>query len=149
MRAARRGQDDSVTTSAAADSNATGRNTIRDRARTGQDEVVDLCRHLLRIPSVNRGPGDGDERQAAEYVAEKLEEVGLETTIVESEKNRTSVIARVEGEDRSRGGLLIHGHLDVVPADTEDWTLPPFSGEIDDGCLWGRGAVDMKDMDAM
>src|SRR3954454_22824626 len=150
MRAARRGQDDSVTTSAAADSNATGSNTIRDRARTGQDEVVDLCRDLLRIPSVNRGPGDGDERQAAEYVAEKLEEVGLETTIVESEKNRTSVIARVEGEDRTRGGLLIHGHLDVVPVDAHDWTLPPFAGEIgDDGCLWGRGAVDMKDMDAM
>src|SRR3954454_22179687 len=150
MRAARRGQDDSVTGSNAIGSNAIGSNTISDRAHGGQDEVVDLCRDLLRIPSVNRGPGDGDERQAAEYVAEKLEEVGLETTLIESEKNRTSVIARVEGEDRSRGGLLIHGHLDVVPADADDWTLPPFAGEIgDDGCLWGRGAVDMKDMDAM
>ncbi len=147
-----------MTTRAAADGSAAERATDRatdrsageDRARSGQDEVVDLCRDLLRIPSVNRGPGDGDERQAAEYVAEKLAEVGLETTIVESEKNRTSVIARVEGEDRSRGGLLIHGHLDVVPADADDWTLPPFAGEIgDDGCLWGRGAVDMKDMDAM
>jgi acetylornithine deacetylase/succinyl-diaminopimelate desuccinylase-like protein len=117
---------------------------------SGQAEVVDLCRDLLRIESVNRGPGDGDERKAAEYVAEKLEEVGLETTVVESETNRTSVVARMEGEDRSRGALLIHGHLDVVPVDAADWTLPPFAGEIgDDGCLWGRGAVDMKDMDAM
>ncbi len=115
----------------------------------GEREVVDLCRDLLRIESVNRGPGDGDERQAAEYVAAKLEEVGLETTIVESEHHRTSVLARMEGEDRSRGGLLIHGHLDVVPVDAADWTYPPFAGEIADGCLWGRGAIDMKDMDAM
>src|SRR4051812_34600885 len=150
MRAARTGKDGSVTTSAAARSNATDGQATDERARTGQDEVVDLCRDLLRIPSVNKGPGDGDERQAAEYVAEKLTEVGLETTMVESEKNRTSVITRIEGEDSSRGALLIHGHLDVVPADADDWTLPPFAGEIgDDGCLWGRGAVDMKDMDAM
>ena len=66
------------------------------------------------------GPGEGDEREAAEYVAAKLEEVGLETTIVEFEQNRTSVVARMEGEDRCRGGLLIHGHLDVVPADAAD-----------------------------
>ncbi|HSP37975.1 MAG TPA: M20/M25/M40 family metallo-hydrolase [Frankiaceae bacterium] len=130
---------------------ASGNTSTASQVRSGGEaEVVDLCRDLLRIESVNRGPGDGDERKAAEYVAAKLEEVGLETTIVESEKNRTSVVARMEGEDRSRGGLLIHGHLDVVPADASDWTLPPFAGEIgDDGCLWGRGAVDMKDMDAM
>jgi acetylornithine deacetylase/succinyl-diaminopimelate desuccinylase-like protein len=140
-----------VTTSSTSDRPASSTGAA-DRAEGagGESEVVDLCRDLLRIESVNRGPGDGDERQAAEYVAEKLEEVGLATRIVESEKNRTSVLARMEGEDRSRGALLIHGHLDVVAADAADWTLPPFAGEIgDDGCLWGRGAVDMKDMDAM
>ncbi len=90
------------------------------------------------------------ERDAAEYVAGKLAEVGIEPTILESAPGRTSVIARIEGEDSSRGALLIHGHLDVVPADAEDWAVHPFSGEIaDDGNVWGRGAVDMKDMDAM
>ncbi len=92
------------------------------------------------------GPG---ERAAAEYVAEKLAEVGLEPQIFESHKGRASTVARIEGEDRSRPALLIHGHTDVVPANADDWTHHPFSGEIADGCVWGRGAVDMKDMDAM
>ncbi len=115
-----------------------------------EDEVVQLCSDLLRFESVNYGGGDGNERQAAEYVAEKLTEVGIEPTILESKPGRTSVVARIAGEDRSRGGLLIHGHLDVVPADADDWAVHPFSGEIaSDGNVWGRGAVDMKDMDAM
>jgi acetylornithine deacetylase/succinyl-diaminopimelate desuccinylase-like protein len=113
------------------------------------DEAVDICRDLLRIPSVNRGNGDGDERAAAEYVAAALAEVGIEPTVLESEPGRTSVIARIPGADRTRPGLLIHGHLDVVPADAADWRFDPFAGEIADGCLWGRGAIDMKDMDAM
>jgi acetylornithine deacetylase/succinyl-diaminopimelate desuccinylase-like protein len=114
-----------------------------------QDEVVELCRDLIRFPSVNEGHGRGDERPAAEYVAEKLSEVGLECTVLESEPRRTSVITRIEGTDPSRSPLLVHGHLDVVPANAADWRIDPFSGEISDGCLWGRGAVDMKDMDAM
>ncbi len=115
-----------------------------------EDEVVQLCSDLLRFETVNRGGGDGNERDAAEYVAEKLAEVGIEPTVLESKPNRTSVIARIEGEDSSRGALLIHGHLDVVPADADDWAIHPFSGELsDDGNVWGRGAVDMKDMDAM
>jgi acetylornithine deacetylase/succinyl-diaminopimelate desuccinylase-like protein len=116
----------------------------------GQDEVVDLCRDLIRIDTSNYGDGSGPgERPAAEYVAEKLTEVGIETRLYESAKGRTSVVARVEGEDRSRPGLLIHGHLDVVPANAADWRFDPFGGAIADDCLWGRGAVDMKDMDAM
>lgn len=111
-----------------------------------EDEVVDLCRDLIRIDTSNP---TSNERVAAEYVAEKLAEVGLEPTLHESEPGRTSVIARVEGTDSSRGALLIHGHLDVVPADAADWSVHPFSGEIQDGYLWGRGAIDMKDMDAM
>jgi acetylornithine deacetylase/succinyl-diaminopimelate desuccinylase-like protein len=109
-------------------------------------EVVDLCRDLIRIDTSNPGK---TERPAAEYVAAALEEVGLETTLFESEPGRASVVARMAGEDRDRGALLIHGHLDVVPADKADWTVDPFAGEIKDGCLWGRGAVDMKDMVAM
>ncbi len=114
------------------------------------DEVVELCSDLLRFETVNRGGGDGFERDAAEYVAAKLAEVGLEPTVLESAPGRTSLVARIEGEDSSRGALLIHGHLDVVPADKADWTRDPFSGDVDDdGLVWGRGAVDMKDMDAM
>ncbi|MDT0458777.1 M20/M25/M40 family metallo-hydrolase [Streptomyces sp. DSM 41527] len=120
------------------------------RAVTGEDEVVDLCRDLIRMDTSNYGDHSGPgERVAAEYVAEKLAEVGLEPQIFESHNGRASTVARIEGEDRSRPGLLIHGHTDVVPANADDWTHHPFSGEIADGCVWGRGAVDMKDMDAM
>jgi acetylornithine deacetylase/succinyl-diaminopimelate desuccinylase-like protein len=123
-----------------------------DTARnvTGEDEVVDLCRELIRIDTSNYGDHSGPgEREAAEYVAEKLAEVGLEPQIFESHRGRASTVARIEGEDPSRPALLIHGHTDVVPANADDWTHHPFSGEIADGCVWGRGAVDMKDMDAM
>ena len=115
-----------------------------------EDEVVELCRDLIRFESVNDGTGRGPgERAAAEYVAGKLEEVGLEAQVFESAPNRTSVVARMEGEDTSRPALLIHGHLDVVPAEPKQWTYDPFAAEVADGCIWGRGAVDMKDMDAM
>jgi acetylornithine deacetylase/succinyl-diaminopimelate desuccinylase-like protein len=115
------------------------------------DEVVELCRDLIRIDSVNYGDGSGPgERKAAEYVAEKLGEVGLEPMMLESAPGRTTVVTRIDGADPARDdALLIHGHLDVVPADADDWTHDPFSGEIAQGCLWGRGAIDMKDMDAM
>ncbi|MFJ8138234.1 M20/M25/M40 family metallo-hydrolase [Streptomyces sp. NPDC096013] len=117
---------------------------------TGEDEVVDLCRELIRIDTSNYGDHSGPgERKAAEYVAEQLAEVGLEPKIFESHPGRASTVARIEGTDPSRPALLIHGHLDVVPANAADWTHHPFSGEVADGCVWGRGAVDMKDMDAM
>ncbi|MEV6947692.1 M20/M25/M40 family metallo-hydrolase [Streptomyces sp. NPDC051172] len=120
------------------------------RGVTGEDEVVDLCRELIQIDTSNYGDHSGPgEREAAEYVAEKLAEVGLESKIFESYPGRASTVARIEGEDPSRPALLIHGHLDVVPANADDWTHDPFSGEVTDGCVWGRGAVDMKDMDAM
>ncbi len=118
--------------------------------RTAEDEVVDICRDLIRIDTSNHGDHSGPgERTAAEYVAERLSEAGLEPKVFESHPKRTSVVARIEGEDSSRDALLLHGHLDVVPARAEDWAVPPFSGEVQDGFLWGRGAVDMKDMDAM
>jgi acetylornithine deacetylase/succinyl-diaminopimelate desuccinylase-like protein len=104
---------------------------------------------LIQIPSVNFGEGKGDEKAAAEYVAAKMKEVGIESKIYESAPNRCSVVARIEGRDKSKPGLVVNGHLDVVPANAADWSVDPFSGVIKDGCIWGRGAVDMKNMDAM
>ncbi|MGC5020056.1 M20/M25/M40 family metallo-hydrolase [Micromonospora sp. DT47] len=115
------------------------------------DEVVDLCRDLLRIDTTNTGDNatSAGERKAAEYVAEKLAEVGVESQLLESAPGRANVIARIPGTDPGRDALLVHGHLDVVPADVDEWSVHPFSGEIRDGYLWGRGAIDMKDFDAM
>ena len=124
--------------------------TENPAATTAEDEVAALCSDLIRIDTSNRGDHSGPgERKAAEHVAALLADVGLEASIYESHPGRASVVARVEGTDRDRPALLIHGHLDVVPADPADWAVHPFSGEIRDGEVWGRGAVDMKDMDAM
>ena len=113
-------------------------------------DVVRLCSELIRIDTTNYGNGKSvGERRAAEYVAEQLAEVGIESQIYESEPGRANVVARWEGEDSSADPLLVHGHLDVVPADAKDWKIDPFAGELADGCVWGRGAVDMKDFDAM
>jgi acetylornithine deacetylase/succinyl-diaminopimelate desuccinylase-like protein len=118
--------------------------------RSAQDEAVGILQDLIRCESVNDGTGRGKgERQAAEYVAEQLEEVGLRAEIFESAANRASVVARMEGTDSSRDALLLHHHLDVVPAEPKEWTYDPFAGELADGCVWGRGAVDMLDMNAM
>ena len=120
--------------------------------QTGHDpaaEVVEICRDLIRIDTTNFGDGTGPgERKAAEHVAALLDEVGIEPEIYEGVAGRTNVVARWGG---TTGGdaLLLHGHLDVVPADADDWQVHPFSGEIHDGYVWGRGAVDMKDFDAM
>jgi acetylornithine deacetylase/succinyl-diaminopimelate desuccinylase-like protein len=114
------------------------------------DEVVDICRDLIRIDTTNPGDNTGPgERAAAEHVAGLLSEVGLTPVVLESAPSRASVIARVAGSDRTRPALMIHGHLDVVPANAADWKVDPFAGEIAEGCVWGRGAVDMKDMDAI
>jgi len=120
------------------------------KAVTAQDEVVGLCSDLIRIDTTNAGDHSGPgERAAAEHVAALLSEVGLEPALLESHPGRASVVARIAGEDSSRPALLMHGHLDVVPADPDAWRVHPFSGEIEGGSVWGRGAVDMKDMDAM
>lgn len=121
-----------------------------DSALTAEDEVVRITQDLIGIDTSNYGDGSGPgERKAAEYVMQELIEVGLDPTLLESEPGRASVIVRIEGEDFDRGALAVHGHLDVVPANAEDWQVDPFGAEIKDGCVWGRGAVDMKDMDAM
>lgn len=118
--------------------------TPTDRPET---EVTDLCRDLIRIDTTNYGDNSGPgERVAAEYVAAKLADVGIESEMFEPQKGRTSLMARWGDQDGDR--LLVHGHLDVVPAAKADWKIDPFSGDIADGYLWGRGAVDMKDFDA-
>ncbi len=116
---------------------------------TLESEVVKICQELIRIPSVNFGEGKGDEKAVAEYIVGSLAEVGITATIYESAPNRCNVVAHIEGSDSSRPGLVVHGHIDVVPANAADWTVDPFAAEIRDGAIWGRGAVDMKNVDAM
>jgi acetylornithine deacetylase/succinyl-diaminopimelate desuccinylase-like protein len=110
-------------------------------------EVVRIARDLIRIDTTNYGGGRSKgEREAAEYVGAFLEGLGLETEYYEPIDRRTNVMARVAGKNPEKPALVLHGHLDVVPAIAE---VDPFAGEIKDGLLWGRGAVDMKNMDAM
>ncbi|MFG3161281.1 M20/M25/M40 family metallo-hydrolase [Streptomyces sp. NPDC048232] len=107
-----------------------------------QREVVELCAELIRFDTSNP---TSDERACADRVVELLAEAGIASELVESAPGRANVVARIPGADPARGALLVHGHLDVVPADPAEWQVPPFSGEIRDGYLWGRGAIDMKD----
>ncbi len=127
----------------------TDKQTVQPRSSyTPEAEVVDICRTLIRMDTTNygddRGPG---ERLAAEYVAGLLSDVGIEPQIIESAPGRTNVIAHW-GDPDATDRLLVHGHLDVVPAARHDWKVDPFSAEVIDGFVWGRGAVDMKDFDA-
>jgi len=124
-------------------------NLTPDQMAEMESDVVTLLQELIQIPSVNYGEGKGDEKAVAEYVAAKLAEVGIDSEIIETAPNRLNVVARIPGVDQTRGGLVVHGHLDVVPANAADWSVDPFGGVIKDGYIWGRGAVDMKDGDAM
>ncbi|MGZ4453298.1 MAG: M20/M25/M40 family metallo-hydrolase [Nocardioides sp.] len=113
-------------------------------------EVVEICRDLIRIDTSNYGDASGPgERKAAEYVAGLLDEVGISSRLHESAPGRTSLVAQWGDTSSDEPALLIHGHLDVVPAEASDWQVDPFSGELRDDYVWGRGAVDMKDFDAM
>lgn len=114
-------------------------------------DVVRIARDLIRFDTTNYGGGRANsEREAAEYVAALLTDLGLTPELYEAVPGRTNVHARIAGHNPELPALILHGHLDVVPAIAEDWTHDPFSGHIDDdGMLWGRGAVDMKGMDAM
>lgn len=114
------------------------------------EDVVDLCAALLRFDTTNHGGGhSAGEREAAEFVAAHLDAVGVEPTVLESAPRRGNVLARVPGTEPDLPALLVQAHLDVVPADAAEWSVPPFAGVERDGFLWGRGAVDMKDMIAM
>ncbi|MFF2369326.1 M20/M25/M40 family metallo-hydrolase [Agromyces sp. NPDC058110] len=114
------------------------------------EETARIARDLIRFDTSNYGGGRANgEREAAEYVEARLAALGLSPQMFEPEPRRTSVVARVPGRNPDKPALVLHGHLDVVPADPRNWSVDPFAGEIKDGMLWGRGAVDMKDMDAM
>jgi acetylornithine deacetylase/succinyl-diaminopimelate desuccinylase-like protein len=116
------------------------------------DEVVGLVSALIRFDTSNTGDPETTkgERECAQWIAGQLEEVGYQTEYVDAGRpGRGNVFARLPGADSSRGALLLHGHLDVVPAEAADWSVHPFSGAIEDGYVWGRGAVDMKDMVGM
>ena len=115
-------------------------------------ETVEIVRDLIRIESVNTGDpasiGDGEAR-AARYVQQRLAEVGIVGVYAEPTPGRGNLVARIPGSDPAAGALLVHAHLDVVPAHAADWSAPPFAAEIrEDGrhgqVLYGRGAVDMK-----
>jgi acetylornithine deacetylase/succinyl-diaminopimelate desuccinylase-like protein len=125
---------------------------VTDTIAQAQDEAVQLTSELIRIDTSNTGDPATTvgERAAAEFVAQQLGEVGYEVTMLDSGgEGRSNVVVRLPGADSSRGALLVHGHLDVVPADPTEWSVHPFSGAVQDGYIWGRGAVDMKDMVGM
>ena len=114
------------------------------------EDTARIAQDLIRIDTTNYGEGRSNgETEAAEYLGALLEKLGLETTYVDATPTRTSVLTRVVGSDPTLPALVVHGHTDVVPADPANWSVDPFGGEIRDGMLWGRGAVDMKNMDAM
>jgi acetylornithine deacetylase/succinyl-diaminopimelate desuccinylase-like protein len=114
------------------------------------DATARIARDLIRFDTTNHGEGRSEgETEAAEYVEQHLKDMGLAPELIDAAPGRTSVLARIPGRNRDKPALVVHGHLDVVPADPANWTVDPFAGEIKDGMLWGRGAVDMKNMDAM
>jgi acetylornithine deacetylase/succinyl-diaminopimelate desuccinylase-like protein len=122
------------------------------RPPKAEDEVVDLVSALIRFDTTNTGELEttAGEAECARWVADQLEQVGYETEYVESgAPGRGNVFARLAGADPDRGALMIHGHLDVVPAEAADWSVHPFSGAVENGYVWGRGAIDMKNMVGM
>src|SRR6201993_3652982 len=129
-----------------------GKVTVTVPTETPVDDVVDVVSRLIRCDTTNTGDLETTkgEAECAQWVAAQLEEVGYQVEYLESgAPGRGNVFARLEGADPNRGALMIHGHLDVVPAEAADWSVHPFSGAVEDGYVWGRGAVDMKDMVGM
>jgi acetylornithine deacetylase/succinyl-diaminopimelate desuccinylase-like protein len=129
----------------------TGPGVLSEAERTAlAGDTVELCSALIRFDTSNFGGGESrGERDAAEWVAAELADAGLAPAVYESAPGRASTVVRIAGEDAAAPALLVHGHLDVVPAEAADWSCDPFAGEVRDGAVWGRGALDMKDMDAM
>ena len=118
---------------------------------TAQAELVETLRSLIRIPSVNPAPPDrpDGETRVARWIAEALSDAGLRPEVLELVPGRGSVVTRLRGDGSGGDPLLLLGHLDVVPAPDDLWTHGPFDGDLADGYVWGRGAVDMKDLVAM
>lgn len=109
-----------------------------------------IARDLIRFDTSNWGEGKANpELPAAEYVQALLSALGIKAEIFESAPGRANLVARIPGLNSELQPLIIHGHLDVVPALGEEWSVDPFAGVVKDGYLWGRGAIDMKHMVAM
>ncbi len=123
--------------------------SVRDDEFAINADVVALLGELIRFDTTNWGDGRSNgEREAAEWVADRLRSVGWQPRVLArtDAPQRANVVLRVPGTDRSADGLLVHAHLDVVPAEPDQWSTDPFGGTMADGYVWGRGAVDMKDM---
>lgn len=115
-----------------------------------QNDPAQLCAELIRFDTSNYGAGQSNgERECAEYLVSRLTEAGYDPQILGPSPERASVILRVPGKNRDLPGLLVQAHIDVVPAEAEQWSFDPFAGVIKDGYVYGRGASDMKDMVAM
>lgn len=115
-----------------------------------KQDVAELCAQLIRFDTTNFGEGNSrGERDAADFIWGQLHQAGYEPVLLGPDAQRSSVVVRVPGMDRTLPGLLVHAHLDVVPAEPEQWSFDPFAGIIKDGYVYGRGASDMKDMVAM
>jgi hypothetical protein len=110
------------------------------------DEVIQVARDLIRLDTTNaREPGLGNETLCAAYLQDYLQRNGVEAELVAREPDRANIVARIPGTEPGAESLALVGHTDVVPCDPRDWTHPPFEAVVDeDGWLWGRGAVDMK-----
>ncbi|MGD0861542.1 MAG: M20/M25/M40 family metallo-hydrolase [Candidatus Limnocylindrales bacterium] len=115
-------------------------------ADTELSELIELLRALIRIRSVNP---PGDEILAARYLEQVLSDEGIPSTVVEPFPGRGSIVARIHGDGSGGDPLLLLSHLDVVPAEPAGWAHDPFGGDLVDGYVWGRGAIDMKSMVAM
>jgi len=111
--------------------------------------LVECLRDLIRIPSINPPDPAGPELDAARYLAGALGASGIPSTVFEPVPGRGSVVARLRGDGTGGAPLLLLSHLDVVPAPPERWTHDPFAADVDAGWVYGRGAVDMKNLVAM
>jgi len=120
-----------------------------DRWALAHDRLVESLRDLIRIPSINPPDPAGPELDVARYLAGALRDVGIPATVYEPVPGRGSVVARLRGDGTGGEPLLLLSHLDVVPAPLDGWTHDPFAGNVEDGWIYGRGAVDMKDLVAM
>jgi acetylornithine deacetylase/succinyl-diaminopimelate desuccinylase-like protein len=116
-----------------------------DWEREGE-AVVELLAALLRFDTTNP---PGDEAECAAFLADHLRGLGVEPEVLSPAPGRANLVARLPGGDGGAAPLLLNGHLDVVAAEADRWRHPPFAGEVHDGMLWGRGAIDMKQMVAM
>lgn len=113
---------------------------MSDHSHTIYKRPVELLQNLIRFNTTNP---PGNEKECIFYIKDLLEDAGFETTLFSKDENRPNVIARLKGEGKAPG-VLLYGHVDVVPTENQDWIQPPFEANIVDDFIWGRGALDMK-----